>query len=188
MVAIITDFGNRDPYVGIMKGVMLGIDPSLRFIDITNEIEPQNVISASYVLFSAWNFLPEDTVFLVVVDPGVGSGRSELIGRAGGRVIVCPDNGLASFLIRMGIKIEFHRADENLKSSLSGAKHWSNTFHGRDLFAPLAAKAAAGEFYRIIGDGADPIELPEVQCVTSIVYSMKDGSRIAKLQGEKSCH
>ena len=183
MVAIITDFGNKDPYVGIMKGVMLGIDSSLQFIDVTNEIKPQNIISASYVLFSAWDFMPEDTVFLVVVDPGVGSGRAELIGKAGGRIIVCPDNGLPSFLIRMGIKLEFHRADESLKSSLSGAKQWSNTFHGRDLFAPLAARAAAGQFYRIIGDAAAPIELPEVQCATSIVYSMKDGSRIAKLQG-----
>lgn len=183
MVAIITDFGNQDPYVGIMKGVMLSIDPDLRFIDITNEIEPQNIVSASFVLYSAWDYLPENTVFLVVVDPGVGSDRLELIGKSGDRIIVCPDNGLPSMLIRMGISLDFYRADANLKVELAGSEQWSNTFHGRDLFAPIAGRAAAGKFFRITGATADPVLLQDVGCSSSIVYSMKDGNRIAKLQG-----
>ena len=162
-IAIVTDFGAVDPYVGIMKAVMLRIDPGLAFIDLCHELPPYGVLSASYVLCSAWPYLPNGAVVLAVVDPGVGSARRELIARAQGRVVVSPDNGTVSLLARLAGPLECFRAERGLLDELTAAKpRWSSTFDGRDLFAPLAAKAAAFGPEAICGETVPaPVLLPE---------------------------
>ena len=183
MVGIITDFGTTDPYVGIMKGVMLGIDPDLRFIDITNQIQPQNILSTSYVLYSSWRYMPSGTVFLVVVDPGVGSDRREILAKGQDRFIVCPDNGIVSLLIHMGVQLDCHRADARLLAELSESESWSNTFHGRDLFAPLAARVAAEGYGSIQGESVSPVLLPDVKTTATKAGTGKDGNEAIILSG-----
>jgi S-adenosylmethionine hydrolase len=134
LIALITDFGQRDIYVGVMKAVMLGINPAAQLIDLTHGIEPQNVRQAALSLANAVRYFPQGTIFLVVVDPGVGTTRRPVAVEAGGYQFIAPDNGVLSYaLAELGDyqAVEIEVADEN---------EISNTFHGRDVFAPAAAK------------------------------------------------
>src|SRR5216683_2549122 len=99
IITLTTDFGTRDPWVGIMKGVILGICPEARLVDLTHEIAPQDVLEAAMALESATRFFPEGTVHLAVVDPGVGGSRHPVAARAGGQLFVGPDNGLFTFAL-----------------------------------------------------------------------------------------
>ena len=101
IVVLLSDFGSRDGYVGIMKGVILSQDPGIRIVDLTHEIEPQNILSGAYVLYTAWNYFPRGSVFCAVIDPGVGSRRGSLLAAVNGRYLIAPDNGLVSLLLRM---------------------------------------------------------------------------------------
>src|ERR1700681_1716809 len=94
VVALLTDFGTRDHYVGTMKGVMLGICPEATFVDISHDVPPHDVMAAALELAAAYRFFPASTVFLVVVDPGVGSARRGLAAEAGDYRFVAPDNGV----------------------------------------------------------------------------------------------
>lgn len=162
-VAILTDFGYEDAYVAVMKGVMLAYEPSIRTVDVTHLVMPQSVLSAASVLHSALAYFPERTVFLCVVDPGVGSSRRELIATARGRTIVAPDNGLVSMVARMLPPVVYHRAEAAVLSELARARPaYSHTFDGRDLFAPLAARIAVGGAAAVVGETADPVLLPAV--------------------------
>jgi len=139
-IAIISDFGYRDAYVGVMKGVMLGINSKLNFIDVSNEIEPFNILSASFVLYTAWDYFPEETTFLSVVDPGVGSGRKILLSSYGNRYLVSPDNGTVSLLNRMKKNLLHYNIDGLVLEKVMTSD--CSTFHGRNIFAPLAANIA----------------------------------------------
>ena len=139
-VAILTDFGYKDAYVGVMKGVMLGINSKLNFVDVSNEIEPFNILSAAYVLYTAWDYFPEDTTFLAVVDPGVGSSRKILISCCDNKYLVTPDNGTVSMLERMKKNLVHYNIDGLVLEKVLTADN--NTFHGRSIFAPLAANIA----------------------------------------------
>ena len=158
IITLTTDFGTRDPWVGIMKGVILGICPEAHLVDLTHEIAPQDVLEAAMVLESATRFFPEGTVHLAVVDPGVGGSRHPVAARAGGHLFVGPDNGLFTFALE--------RADgERLVVRLEAPEYRlapvSRTFHGRDLFAPAAAHLAAGLPLERLGPRlADPVMLP----------------------------
>ena len=99
IITLTTDFGTRDPWVGIMKGVMLGVCPEARLVDLTHDIAPQDVLEAAMALESATRFFPEGTVHLAVVDPGVGGSRHPIAARAGGHLFVGPDNGLFTFAL-----------------------------------------------------------------------------------------
>lgn len=141
IVTITTDFGVADPFVGIMKGVMLSIEPSLTIVDVTNEIEPQNVQQAAYALSSAYEYFPKGSTHLCVIDPGVGSERIPIMLEAGGHKFVGPDNGLFTDIMRKhrdGVARRITNQDKFLSRV-------SNTFHGRDIFAPVAARLARGE-------------------------------------------
>src|SRR5437867_2786418 len=98
-IALLTDFGTHDFYVGAMKGVILSISPEATIIDISHEIEPQNINAAAFVLRACYRDFPADTIFLCVVDPGVGSDRRGVIVESNGYVFVGPDNGLFSFVL-----------------------------------------------------------------------------------------
>ncbi|HUN05417.1 MAG TPA: SAM-dependent chlorinase/fluorinase [Aggregatilineales bacterium] len=139
-IALLTDFGTQDTYVGVMKAVMLGINPAAQFIDLTHEIRPQNVRQAALVLLNTYRYCPPGTVFLTVVDPGVGGGRKPIAVRAGDYSFVAPDNGLLSYVLDE--LPEKHIVE--LTNSAYRLPTVSHTFHGRDVFAPAAAHLAAG--------------------------------------------
>lgn len=140
IIALMTDFSLRDTYVGVMKGVIKTICPEADLIDLTHDIPPQAVAQAAFLLATSHAHFPEGTVFLAVVDPGVGSSRAALAVRAAGKVFVAPDNGLLSLVWRQAENPAAHSiTDPDFR--LPGV---SSTFHGRDIFAPAAAHIAAG--------------------------------------------
>jgi len=140
LVTLTTDFGIADGYVGTMKGVILGIAPDARLVDISHEIAPQNVRQAAYVLYTAYPFFPPRAVHLVVVDPGVGSARRPIALRTPAGCFVGPDNGVFSYVMaREPVEALVELSDPCYRLS-----QVSHTFHGRDVFAPAAAHLAAG--------------------------------------------
>src|SRR5688500_18250456 len=163
-IALLTDFGLSDIYVGVMKGEMRGICPEAHFIDITHHIQPQNVRQAAFALLNSYRYFPVDTIFLVVVDPGVGSARRALAAHADGFHFLAPDNGVLSYVLheRESIEIvEISNSDYALPDN-------SDTFHGRDIFAPAAAHLAAGVPLASLGDAiSDPIMLPAPELAIS---------------------
>jgi S-adenosylmethionine hydrolase len=140
LITLTTDFGLADSYVGVMKGVILGIDPTATVVDISHDIAPQDVREAAYVIYTAYPYFPPDTVHVVVVDPGVGGQRRAIALRAAQACFVAPDNGVLSYVL----------AREGLGEavSLTNSRYHrptvSHTFHGRDIFAPVAAHLARG--------------------------------------------
>lgn len=139
LITLTTDFGLRDPFVGIMKGVVLSICPSARLVDLTHEIPPQDVLAGGLALEAAVPFFPSGTVHLGVVDPGVGTARRAIAIRAGGTYLVGPDNGLFTFAL------EGHGwSAVSLAAPEYRLAEVSRTFHGRDIFAPAAAYLASG--------------------------------------------
>lgn len=141
IVTITTDFGIIDPYVGVMKGVMLSIEPGLTIVDITNDIEPQDVMQAAYVISASFEYFPKGAAHLCVVDPGVGSERMPIVVEAGGHYFVGPDNGVFTEAMRKNSDA-VARQITNMEKTLNRV---SSTFHGRDVFAPVAARLARGE-------------------------------------------
>lgn len=139
-IALLTDFGSSDALAGIMKGVILRRCPDAQLFDLTHDVPPQDVFGGALVLASAVPYCPEDTVFLAVVDPGVGSDRRGVCLVAGGRCFVGPDNGLLWLAAAASGEPEAYQLDR--------PEHWlpepSATFHGRDVFAPVAAALARG--------------------------------------------
>lgn len=154
VITLLTDFGLADHYVGVMKGVMLGICPDAALVDITHEISAFAVSEAAWTLAETWNCFPPGTVHLVVVDPGVGSPRRPILAEAGGHFFVAPDNGVLSGVL--------DSAPNSRVREVTAAAYFrqpvSRTFHGRDIFAPVAAHLAAGiapsRFGRPIADCA----------------------------------
>ena len=157
IITLTTDFGVADGYVGTMKGVILGIVPDARLVDISHEITPQNVRQAAYVLYTAYPFFPLYTVHLVVVDPGVGGTRRPIALRTPVGYFVGPDNGILSYVMaREPVEALVELADPRYR-----LPHVSHTFHGRDVFAPAAAHLAAGVPITALGPPvADPVTFP----------------------------
>ena len=162
-ITLITDFGTRDHYVGVMKGVIHSIAPDVKVIDITHDIPAHNVLHAAFVLRQAWTWYPPDTVHLAVVDPGVGSRRKILVGRYGGQYVVAPDNGLIS-LVHHEVPVEDLRVVENARLCLPTI---SATFHGRDVMAPVAAHLAKGQNLRDFGPATDRLEVLQIEPCTT---------------------
>lgn len=137
IITLTTDFGHADPWVGMMKGVMLSINPGLTIVDVTHEIPPQDINKASFFMGSIGRYFPEGTIHVCVVDPGVGSKREPVIIQTQRCFYVGPNNGIFSML------------DSRVKKSavIKSRRYMSEdvgaTFHGRDVFAPVAAHLAA---------------------------------------------
>ena len=157
IVTLTTDFGTRDPYVAQLKGVLLAGCEGVRVHDLTHEIAPQDVLEGALFLAAAVPTFPPGTVHFAVVDPGVGTDRRAIAAGVGGQHVVCPDNGLLTLVARRA-GVEEVRSIE--RSSLR-REPVSATFHGRDLFAPVAAFLACGGALEELGPPvADPVELP----------------------------
>ena len=150
IITLTTDLGLTDAYVAAMKGVILGINPEAKLVDICHTIKPQNIAQAAFVLSRAYPFFPKGTIHVVVVDPGVGTERRAIILRTKWASFVAPDNGVLSYVIQQAIK---RRLINNLQIELepgleavaiTKSQFWrptvSPTFHGRDIFAPVAAR------------------------------------------------
>jgi S-adenosylmethionine hydrolase len=140
IVTLLTDFGARDPFVGIMKGVVLSFERRLSVVDLTHELEPQAVADAAFWLAQSFRWFPAGTVHVVVVDPGVGSERAGVVVRAHGHYFVGPDNGCFELVLRRAANVSVRRID----AASVGLPEPSRTFHGRDVFAPVGARLAAG--------------------------------------------
>jgi S-adenosyl-L-methionine hydrolase (adenosine-forming) len=154
ILTLTTDFGLRDGYVGAMKGVLMRLAPDVTLVDITHEIAAHDVMQAAFVLAQAFPFFPPGTVHLVVVDPGVGTTRRALAMRLGEQVFVGPDNGLFSLLPGGGEPEEVVVLD---RPEVWRVTEPSATFHGRDIFAPVAARLAAGAALSDVGSPAEDI-------------------------------
>jgi S-adenosylmethionine hydrolase len=167
-IALLTDFGHRDPFVGICHGVIMREDPAIRVIDLTHGIARQDVRAGAVALADAVPFLPDDVVVVAVVDPGVGSERRAIaVESADGRVFVGPDNGLLAPAIDLsgGASAAFE-----ISNSPWRLEPVSDTFHGRDIFSPVAARIAAGEpvveaGVAIESDELVALELPQASFV-----------------------
>lgn len=158
IVALTTDFGLEDAYVGILKGVILSRCPGARLVDVTHGLPPQDVLAGVLALEAARPYFPRGTIHLAVVDPGVGTERAALAVGTERDWFVAPDNGLLSFVSREEI-LEVRR----IENSAILLRPTSRTFHGRDVFAPAAAHLAAGRPPEELGPEAPlprPLGLP----------------------------
>lgn len=140
VITLTSDFGWDDEFVGVMKGVILAVNPFAQIVDITHQIAPQDLMAAAYRIQAAYRFFPKDTVHVVVVDPGVGSSRAIVALRVQDHTFVAPDNGVLSLVI------EGHPVDRlvNVTNDRFFLKPLSDTFHGRDIMAPVAAHLSRG--------------------------------------------
>ncbi|MDX6766170.1 MAG: SAM-dependent chlorinase/fluorinase [Candidatus Methylacidiphilales bacterium] len=148
-IALLTDFGSQDPYVAQMKGAILSIYPDARLVDLSHTIRSHDVRQGSYFLDKAVRHFPADTIVVAVVDPGVGSARAAVaLQTRTGRIFIGPDNGLFSHVV-LREKLAEARSIENRE--LFRTPDVSSTFHGRDIFGPVAAHLAAGTSFSSVG-------------------------------------
>src|SRR5271157_199607 len=140
IVTLTTDFGLRDPFVGIMKGVILGLNSEVELVDLSHQVNSHDFLDGAFTLLESYRFFPPDTVHLVVVDPGVGSARRPILARTLKHTFVAPDNGVLSLALEREETVEVRHvtADQYF------LKPVSNTFHGRDVFAPVAGWLSRG--------------------------------------------
>jgi S-adenosylmethionine hydrolase len=159
VIALLSDFGVQDHYAGTMKGVILSICPETTIVDITHEIPPHDVVAGALQLGATYRYFPAGTIFLAVVDPGVGSARRGIAAEAGGFRFVAPDNGVLSVVFRE----EPPRKVVELTERRYARPTVSRTFEGRDRFAPAAAWLARGIQLSALGRPAGPchhLDLP----------------------------
>jgi len=157
IITLTTDFGLTDAYVATMKGVILSINPEANIVDICHTIKPQNIAEAAFVLSTAYPFFPRGTIHVVVVDPGVGTERRAIILKTPTACFVAPDNGVLSYVVQEYLVKPRVAASQHLAElgpgleavAITKPKYWrspvGDTFHGRDIFAPVAARLSLGQ-------------------------------------------
>ncbi|MDP2884744.1 MAG: SAM-dependent chlorinase/fluorinase [Ignavibacteria bacterium] len=152
LVALLTDFGLRDQYAALIKGTMLSICPNLRIVDITHDVETQNIQQAAYLLWSSYRHFPSSSIFACIVDPGVGTSRDIIGAMTKRHIFLAPDNGLLDIVLWQENVSEVtvvQIGSPTLRSLLPA--DISNTFHGRDIFAPLSAHLSKGVSLKSLG-------------------------------------
>ncbi|MBE9205452.1 SAM-dependent chlorinase/fluorinase [Nostoc sp. LEGE 06077] len=156
LLTLLSDFGDRDVYVGVMKGIIAQINPLLRVVDLTHQIPPQNIAAARFCLMNAYPYFPNGTVHIAVVDPGVGGNRRAIAVEFAGGFLVGPDNGIFSGVLSQTPAVA--------AVELTNSEYWrtpqpSRTFHGRDIFAPVGANLANGVPLKYLGKEINPATL-----------------------------
>ncbi len=193
IVTFTTDFGQQDHYVAAMKGVVLQIAPKSILVDVTHQIAPQNIIQAAFIIRQVWTSFPSDTIHVVVVDPAVGTPRRIVAVQYANQVVVCPDNGIVSFLQR-DLPLEGLREVTNRGLF---ARSVSSTFHGRDIIAPVAAHLSRGVRISEVGPQTDRLEmldlprperLPDQSIRGQVVYVDGFGNLVTNLTREELAH
>jgi len=159
ILTLLSDFGDRDVYVGVMKGVIAQINPNLTIVDLTHQIPPQNITAARFCLMNAYAYFPIGTVHVAVVDPGVGGGRRAIAVEFAQGFLVGPDNGIFSGVLSQSPAIA--------AVELTNPDYWrtpepSKTFHGRDIFAPVGANLASGVALKQLGREINPTDLVQL--------------------------
>jgi S-adenosylmethionine hydrolase len=153
IITLLTDFGAQDYFVGAMKGVILGLNPSATIVDITHEVPPQDIHAAAFNLLASYKEFPPGTIHVAVVDPGVGSDRGAIIVECAGQFFIGPDNGLFSWIVE--------REKQFRACHVTNTRFFrhpiSSTFHGRDVFAPVAAALANGIPPQEFGPGINEV-------------------------------
>jgi hypothetical protein len=158
-IGLLTDFGTADHYVGVMKAVIASIAPRAAVIDISHEVSSYSINQARFLLGQAWPWFPKSSVLVAVVDPGVGSSRRAVLVEAQSRLFLAPDNGLLTDLL----EAPKARVRQIANSELF-LPEISSTFHGRDIFAPVAARLATGTLPARVGPRIlDPVSLPPLE-------------------------
>lgn len=189
LITLTTDFGLGDVFVGVMKGVILGINPKASIVDLSHQVPPQDVHQAAYLLLTAYPYFPPDTIHLAVVDPGVGSERRAIAMHTERAYFVAPDNGVVSYVAT--------KSSVEKVVSLTNPRYWlsppSRTFHGRDIFAPVAAHLSRGVALEDLGEEIqDMVKLPFPQAglgadgsiVGEILHIDRFGNLVTDIPGE----
>jgi len=183
VITLLTDFGTADYFVGAVKGAILSVNPAAVIVDITHEIPPQDIAAGAFTLLAAYKTFPVGTVHVAVVDPGVGSTRRPIIVSANEQFFVGPDNGLFSYIYdREPSHKTFHvTADRFFRSSVS------STFHGRDIFAPVAAALSNGVAPEEFGPGInDAVRLPLLETPLRIIHIDRFGNCVTNITRDLS--
>jgi hypothetical protein len=190
ILTLISDFGLSDVYVGVMKGAIAQINPAVTAVDLTHQIPPQNIAAARFCLMSAYSYFPHGTVHVAVVDPGVGSSRRAIAVEFERGFLVGPDNGLFSGVLSQRPAVA---AVELTNPDYWRTPHPAATFHGRDIFAPVAAHLASGVPLHELGRKIDlatlvQLELPELVVTAAgiagcIQYIDRFGNLVTNIPG-----
>ena len=186
LITLLTDFGSADHYVAAMKGVILSICPGAELVDITHEVQPFQIAEGAYLLAQAWKYFPAGSIHVVVVDPGVGSSRRAVLVEAGGHRFVGPDNGVFSLALD-GVG---STAVRQLTETRYFRHPVSSTFHGRDIFAPVAGHVANGVAVAEFGPWAGemvqlpatrPLRVSEREWVGAVLHVDRFGNIVTNL-------
>jgi S-adenosylmethionine hydrolase len=170
-ITLLTDFGTHDAYVGIMKGVILQVHPTATIIDITHRIDPQDLVQAAYTVAYAYKYFSENSVHIIVVDPGVGGDRRIIAMRKKGQFFLAPDNGVLTLVLDEDGEEQIYLVT-NTRYFL---KPVSQTFQGRDIFAPVGAQLAKGFPINELGN---PIDGAELVRLTNIKPHITENGRV----------
>ena len=181
-LTLLTDFGTADYYVGAVKGAILSVNPNVPIVDITHEIPAQDIEAGAFMLLAAYETFPAGTIHVAVVDPGVGSTRRPIVVTANNQFFVGPDNGIFTYVCdRAPSHKTFHvTADKYFRSDPS------STFHGRDIFAPVAAALSTGvapeQFGPLIND---EVRLPSLETPLRIIHIDRFGNCVTNITRER---
>jgi len=188
VISLITDFGQKDNFVGVMKGVILSINPHAKIVDICHEVKPHDISEAAFLLKSSFKYFPKGSLHLVVVDPGVGSERKRLLVKTKDYFFVAPNNGVLS----LALKGQPYLKAIEITNKKYFLKPTSDTFHGRDIFAPTAAYLSKGEDFSKFGKRIKSIKglrLPQVKITSKsligeIIYIDRFGNLVSNIDKE----
>lgn len=160
IITLCTDFGIRDEYVGVLKGVILSVNPAATIVDLSHRIPPQDVVVAAYMLRASFIYFPEGSVHTAIIDPGVGTARAIIAARFQRHTFLAPDNGLLPLMWGGTEPAEVVQVDNQdlFRQPVS------RTFHGRDIFAPIAAHLAKGVELKAVGQVIPPSRLQQLDC------------------------
>ncbi|MEW5725443.1 MAG: SAM-dependent chlorinase/fluorinase [Thermodesulfobacteriota bacterium] len=185
IITLTTDFGLRDNFVGVMKGVILGLNPQAAIVDLGHEVPAHDPAAAAFLVHTARPYFPEGTIHVVVVDPGVGSDRALLAARAFGQVFLAPDNGVLSYVLEAAPSSVIRE----LTNTALRLPEISRTFHGRDILAPAAAHLSLGVPFEDLGpETRDFMRLPSLEAhldqdriVGQVVYVDRFGNLVTNI-------
>ncbi len=182
VITLLTDFGTADYFVGAVKGAILSVNPNVIIADITHEIPAQDVEAGAFLLLAAYKTFPAGTIHVAVVDPGVGSSRRPIIVTANNQFFVGPDNGIFTYIYdREPVHQAFHITSEKYFRPDP-----SSTFHGRDIFAPVAAALTKGVTPQQLGPEInDEVRLPSLETPLRIIHIDHFGNCVTNISREK---
>jgi len=166
IIALLTDFGLKDPFVSVMKAVILGINPNAVIIDISHDVKKFDIYEAAFILYGSHRYFPKYTIFLVVVDPGVGTERKVIVVKTDRHIFIAPDNGVLYPIVGEYISNSVIYFIDEDKITFTPK---SRTFHGRDVFAPLAAYLSLGYPLNYLGRQGDISSMVKLEWIKPIV-------------------